>query len=81
MILLKIFERSESFWVGNVIKSYEHIPKRDILLECYFSFELTLFISLYLKIAKLSLLECFIFHLGPTEPSVKLKKIPKIKIV
>ena len=40
------------------------MSKCDILLECYFSFKLTLYISLYLKIAKLSLLECFIFHLG-----------------
>ena len=53
------------------------MSKRDIILECYFSFKLALYISLYLRIAKLSLLECFIFHLGPIEPSVKLKKITR----
>ena len=33
--------------------------KRDILLKCYFSFKLTLYISLYLRRAKLGLLRCY----------------------
>ena len=32
-------------------------------------------LSLYIRIVKLDLLGCVIFHLDPIEPSVKLKKI------
>ena len=37
--------------------------------------QLTLF--LYIRIVKLGLLGCVIFHFGPIEPSVKLKKITR----
>ena len=44
---------------ASICKHQLKMPKRskcDILLKCYFSFKLTLYISLYLRIVKLGLL-------------------------
>ena len=47
---------------ASISKHHLKMPKRskcDILLKCYFSFKLTLYISLYLRIAKLGQLGCY----------------------
>ena len=47
---------------ASICKHHLKMPERsncDILLKCYFSFKMTLYISLSLKIAKLGLLECY----------------------